>query len=99
VAKLPSVSVIFCFAEEMWSTLLRSVWSVLDRTPPSLLVEIILVDDASTAEWLQEDFKKYVPLGYNVLRRALNGCNILRTLAPSLVTFHFHQLGPPTTHG
>ena len=60
--QLPTVSVVFCFAEEMWSTLLRSVWSVLDRTPRECLVEIILIDDASVEPWLQADFKKYVPL-------------------------------------
>eukprot|EP00038_Savillea_parva_P021376 m.34494 g.34494 ORF g.34494 m.34494 type:complete len:628 (-) comp5143_c0_seq2:210-2093(-) len=57
---LPSVSVIICYAEEMWSSLFRTVWSVLDRTPPGLLKEIILVDDASTATWLQQDYVDYI---------------------------------------
>eukprot|EP00043_Microstomoeca_roanoka_P018675 m.202132 g.202132 ORF g.202132 m.202132 type:complete len:1343 (+) comp16872_c5_seq2:1-4029(+) len=51
---LPPASVIICFVNEAWSTLMRTVWSVLDRTPPHLLHEIVLVDDASDAEWLQE---------------------------------------------
>ena len=59
-SELPTVSVVFCFAEEMWSTLLRSVWSVLDRTPKECLVEIIMIDDASIEPWLQEDFVKYM---------------------------------------
>lgn len=57
---LPSASVIICFVDEMWSSLLRTVWSVLDRSPAGLLKEIILVDDGSDAHWLKQQFKDYV---------------------------------------
>ncbi|TNN84510.1 Polypeptide N-acetylgalactosaminyltransferase 5 [Liparis tanakae] len=57
---LPSTSVIFCFVDEVWSTLLRSVHSVLNRSPPHLLTEIILVDDFSTKDYLKEQLNTYM---------------------------------------
>lgn len=44
---LPTASVIVIFHNEAWSTLLRTVHTVLARSPPHMLHEIILVDDAS----------------------------------------------------
>ena len=44
---LPKSSVIICFFNEALSVLLRTVHSVLDRTPENLLYEIVLVDDGS----------------------------------------------------
>ena len=46
-AHLPEVSVIIPFRNEAFSTLLRTVHSVLDKSNPDILGEIILVDDGS----------------------------------------------------
>eukprot|EP00049_Salpingoeca_infusionum_P013673 m.255675 g.255675 ORF g.255675 m.255675 type:complete len:669 (-) comp15503_c0_seq2:209-2215(-) len=60
MSKMPKTSVIICFVNEAWSTLLRTVWSVLNRTPHELLHEIILLDDSSDADWLGENLETYV---------------------------------------
>mgnify|MGYP000046817021 CR=1 FL=1 len=55
LATLPTTSVVFVFYNEPLSPLLRSIHSVLNRSPPELLKEIILIDDGSTSEWLGEE--------------------------------------------
>ena len=44
---LPQTTVVFVFCNEALSTLLRSIHSVLNRSPPQLLKEIVLIDDHS----------------------------------------------------
>lgn len=39
---------------EAWSALARTIWSVINRTPKQLLVEIILVDDCSDKANMQD---------------------------------------------
>ncbi|KAG8183899.1 hypothetical protein JTE90_002467 [Oedothorax gibbosus] len=57
---LPKASIIVCFYNEAWSTLVRMIYSILDRTPDHFLHEIILVDDCSDDEKFREKLKKFV---------------------------------------
>ncbi|XP_064609307.1 putative polypeptide N-acetylgalactosaminyltransferase 10, partial [Liolophura sinensis] len=64
--KLPTVSVIFPFYNEHLQTLLRSVHSIVNRSPKELLKEVLLVDDTSQYpnlhgpldEYIQKEFTK-----------------------------------------
>nr|CAH7722230.1 unnamed protein product [Callosobruchus chinensis] len=58
--KLPYVSVIVPFHNEHWTTLLRTVVSVVNRSPEHLLKEIILVDDASTKPFSRKPLDSYL---------------------------------------
>ncbi|GIX75307.1 polypeptide N-acetylgalactosaminyltransferase 1 [Caerostris extrusa] len=57
---LPTASVIIIFTNEIWSALLRTIHSVINRTPSHLLHEIILVDDFSDKDELKFHLKKYI---------------------------------------
>ncbi|XP_072910516.1 polypeptide N-acetylgalactosaminyltransferase 15-like isoform X1 [Hemitrygon akajei] len=57
---LPSASIIICFHNEAWSTLLRTVNSVMDTVPKEILKEIILVDDLSNQGHLKAALSEYI---------------------------------------
>ena len=63
ITTLPKVTVIFVFHNELFSVLLRSIHSVLNRSPAELLEQIILVNDNSNAEthfWLYKPLENYI---------------------------------------
>lgn len=70
--KLPDTSIIIIFHNEAWSTLLRTIWSIVKRSPSELVREIILVDDASETWDLGAQLENYVrlmPIKVIVLRQ------------------------------
>ncbi|XP_056154740.1 polypeptide N-acetylgalactosaminyltransferase 15-like [Lampris incognitus] len=80
---LPSASVVICFHNEAWSTLLRTVHSVLDTAPKQHLREVLLLDDLSQHGHLKSVLSEYVAhldgvrLIRSTKRLGIGGCRSL----------------------
>ena len=61
---LPTASVILVFHNEGWSTLFRTVNSIINRSPPQFLHEVVLVDDKSELEHLHEQLDEELKKSY-----------------------------------
>ncbi|XP_076465603.1 polypeptide N-acetylgalactosaminyltransferase 13-like [Babylonia areolata] len=57
---LPGTAVVIPFHNEWPSVLLRTVYSIINRTPKHLLQQIILVDDASDLKSLKDDLDHFI---------------------------------------
>lgn len=69
--RLPNISVIIVMHNEGWSVVLRTIWSIIDRSPRELLHEIIVVDDLSSWDFLQrplDDYVEMLPANVRILR-------------------------------
>ncbi|XP_049426479.1 N-acetylgalactosaminyltransferase 7 isoform X1 [Epinephelus fuscoguttatus] len=58
--RLMTSSVIIVFHNEGWSTLMRTVHSVIKRTPRRYLAEIVMIDDFSNKAHLKERLEDYI---------------------------------------
>ncbi|XP_046350002.2 polypeptide N-acetylgalactosaminyltransferase 1-like [Haliotis rufescens] len=88
-AGLPQTSIIICFVNEAWSTLLRLVHSIHDNTTPHLVKEVILVDDGSSWDFLGRPLDVYMARFPKVqIVRATKGLGLMvaRTLGYNYTT-------------
>lgn len=57
---LPPVSIVIIFHNEIFSVFKRTLHSLYNRTPHKLIMEVILVNDKSTLDYLYDPLKNYI---------------------------------------
>eukprot|EP00096_Caligus_rogercresseyi_P014574 TRINITY_DN7081_c0_g1_i1.p1 TRINITY_DN7081_c0_g1~~TRINITY_DN7081_c0_g1_i1.p1 ORF type:complete len:637 (+),score=113.35 TRINITY_DN7081_c0_g1_i1:127-2037(+) len=72
IESLEPTTIIICFYNEARSTLLRSIHSVINSTPRSLLKEILILDDYSSLEHLGKDLDDYIQKHFDGLVRVIH---------------------------
>lgn len=71
---LPPTDIIICFHNEAWTVLLRTVHSVLDRSPEELIGHVILVDDYSDMRkffWILKNKKLIIIFCFSLPHRII----------------------------
>lgn len=70
--ELPKASVVIVFHNEGWSVLMRTVHSVINRTPGQFLEEVLLVDDFSDKSDLGVGLERYIKIFRGMVRLVRN---------------------------
>lgn len=83
---LPNASVIIIFTNEAWSPLVRTIHSVINRSPPDLLHEIVLLDDSSDRGQLHFLFiHRFISFYFNFRRAWRKAGKLHKTIQESEV--------------
>nr|XP_020477118.1 N-acetylgalactosaminyltransferase 7 isoform X1 [Monopterus albus] len=71
--RLLTASVVIVFHNEGWSTLMRTIHSVIKRTPRKYLAEIVMIDDFSNKVHLKERLEEYIKQWNGLVKLFRNG--------------------------